>query len=471
MTISVDQIDHWRSLPTETAVLEFKEAKTQYDTDKVFGYCVAISNEGGGHLVLGIRNQIPHIIIGTRAIDNPAGMAEKILNKLGFRVDVEELAHPDGRVVVFSIPSRPRGEARHLDGAYLMRCGESLQAMTPDRLKAIFAEDKPDWLEEPTATKIGAAKVTALLDTETYFRLLNLPYPKTSDGIMGQLLRDRLVIEERHGTYSIRRIAALILAKNLEEFPELQRKAPRVIVYQGTSKLATPVSDRTAAKGYAVGFQGLVRHINRFLPQNEVIQDALRNQMKLIPEVAIRELVANALIHQDLSIGGASVVIEVFTNRLEVSNPGEPIISVDRLIDGYQSRNERLAALMRKMRICEERGRGVDEIVRTAELYQLPAPDFRAVEKRTLATIFGHKGFDQMDREDRIRACYQHCALKWVMSERMTNQSLRERFHVPASKSAIVSQVISATIEAEWIKLDEDAGTSRRFACYLPFWA
>ena len=76
-----------------------------------------------------------------------------------------------------------------------------------------------------------------------------------------------------------------------------------------------------------------------------------------------------------------------------------------------------------------------------------------------------------MDREDRVRACYQHCALKWVMSERMTNQSLRERFGLPESKSAIVSQVISATLETGQIKPDERVGASRKFARYLPFWA
>jgi ATP-dependent DNA helicase RecG len=76
-----------------------------------------------------------------------------------------------------------------------------------------------------------------------------------------------------------------------------------------------------------------------------------------------------------------------------------------------------------------------------------------------------------MDRNDRIRACYQHCALRWVMSERMTNQSLRERFDLAEDKAAIASQVIAATIEAGLIKPDESVGGSRKFARYLPFWA
>lgn len=76
-----------------------------------------------------------------------------------------------------------------------------------------------------------------------------------------------------------------------------------------------------------------------------------------------------------------------------------------------------------------------------------------------------------MDRADRIRACYQHCVLKWAMSERMTNQTLRERFHLAEGKVASVSLVISATIDAGLIKSDEKVGKSRKYARYLPYWA
>jgi predicted HTH transcriptional regulator len=207
------------------------------------------------------------------------------------------------------------------------------------------------------------------------------------------------------------------------------------------------------------------------LPQNEVIEDALRKEVKLVPEIAIRELVANALIHQDFRITGASMMVEIYSNRVEISNPGEPIVPVERFIDGYQSRNERLADLMRRMRICEEKSSGIDKVVQAAEIYQLPAPDFRTTHRRTVVVIFGPKDFEAMDRDDRVRACYQHCALKWVMGERMTNQSLRERFHQPESKSAIISQIISAAIEAKAIKPDEKVGGSRKYARYLPFWA
>lgn len=469
MPTTPEQIDLWLKTPSEHQRLEFKEAKAQFDSVKLNQYCVALANEGGGHLVLGVSDKPPRNVVGTQASGNPVALAAKLFQVLGFRVDVEEVRHPDGRVVVFHIPSRPRGTAYHHEGAYLMRAGNQLVPMSEDQLRCIFAEGGPGWLQEDSKQNLDAQEVVELLDAQTFFELLKLPFPTNRDGILDRLQQDQLVRLDA-GRYSISRIGALLLARRLEEFSDVARKAPRVVVFSGTSKIETKL-DRVGTTGYAVGFRNLVRFVMSQLPQNEVIEDALRREVKLVPEIVIRELVANALIHQDLNMGGASVMVEIYANRVEISNPGEPIVPVERFIDGYQSRNERMADLMRRLGICEEKSSGIDKVVQAAELYQLPAPDFRTGHRRTYATIFGPREFDAMDRDDRVRACYQHCALKWVMSERMTNQSLRERFHLPESKSAIVSQVIAAAIDAGQVKPDEKVGASRKYARYLPFWA
>lgn len=469
MVTTPEQIDRWRQAKSEHERLEFKAAKAQFDNETLYQYCVAIANEGGGYLVLGVANDPPRPVVGTQAFRDPTAMATKALQKLGFRVDIEEVHHPDGRVLVFHIPSRPRGTAYNLDGKYLMRSGSALVAMGEDVLRRIFAEGGPNWLDGISVATADAQQVVDFLDTQSFFDLLRLPYPTRREGVIDRLVQESLIVGS-DGGYAIRRIGALLLAKRLTDFADVARKAPRVVVYSGTSKLETRL-DQVGNRGYAVGFQGLVRFIMGQLPQNEVIEDALRTQMKLLSEVVIRELVANALIHQDFTVEGASVMIEVYSNRVEFSNPGEPVVPVERFIDGYQSRNERLADLMRRMGVCEEKSSGIDRVVQEAETYQLPAPEFRAGHRRTYVTIFGPKEFDAMDRDDRVRACYQHCALKYVMSERMTNQSLRQRFHLAEAKAAIVSQVITATIEAGLIKSDETVGGSRKYARYLPFWA
>lgn len=463
------QIDLWRQVPSEHQRLEFKEAKNQFDQDKLRRYCVALANEGGGHLVLGVADRPPRAVVGTAAFPNPVAQAQDLFNQLGFRVDVEEVAHPDGRIIVFHIPSRPRGSAYALNGAYWMRAGEGLTPMSEDRLRTIFKEGQPDWAEEYAAVTLDAAQIVALLDTQAFFALLKLPYPASRDGVIDRLVSERLIDQTGHA-YAIRRLGALLLARSLADFPDLARKAPRTVVYSGTSKLDTQL-DHTATSGYAVGFQRLVQFIMSHLPRNEIIEHALRKEVTLVPEVVIRELTANALIHQDLTVGGASVMIEIYRNRVEISNPGEPIVPVERFIDGYQSRNERLADLMRRMGVCEEKSSGIDRVVQAAEMFQLPAPEFRIDFRRTMATIYGPKNFEDMDRDDRTRACYQHCVLKWVMAEHMTNQSLRERFRLPENRSTTASQIIAATVEAGLIKSDARTGASKKFARYLPFWA
>lgn len=419
MTTSSEQIDIWRSASTEDQRLEFKEAKTQFDNRKLYKYCVALANEGGGHLLLGIADIPPRRVVGTAAFNNPVEMAKKLFEAVGFRVDIEEVMHPDGRVLIFHIPPRPRGTAYHLDGAYLMRSGESLIPMSEDQLRRIFAEGGPDWLEQPAREKLSAEDVIDLLNTQSFFELLGLRYPTDRTGVLGRLAQERLLDDSADG-YSIRRLGAILLAKRIQDFPDLSRKAPRIVVYSGNSKLETRL-DQEASKGYAVGFQELVQFVMSQLPQNEVVEDALRKQVKLVPEITIRELVANALIHQDFSVSGMSVMVEIYNDHVEISNPGESIVPVERFIDGYQSRNERLADLMRRFAICEEKSSGIDKVIQAVETYQLPAPDFHTAFRRTAVTLFGHQPFEDMDRDARVRACYQHCCLRYVLHQKMTN--------------------------------------------------
>lgn len=473
MTITPETLARWRLMPAESERLEFKEAKQQFDVQKLMRYCVALANEGGGHLVLGVSDASPRRVVGSQAFASAGHLNElkaRIVEKLRIRVDSTELHTPDGRVLVLSVPSRPMGQALDYEGAYLMRAGEDLVPMTADRLRSIFAEGQPDWLQQPAVGQLSADQVTNLLDTQGYFDLLGLPYPSTREAVLERLAGDRLILREADG-WEISRLGALLLAKKLEAFPiEVARKAPRVVIYEGTNKLLTRV-DMTGKKGYAVGFDGLVDFVHTSAPQNRFVEEALREEVKMFPKQALRELIANALVHQDFTIDGASVMIEMYSDRVEISNPGTPPIKVERFIDDYRSRNERMADLMRRFGVCEEKGSGVDKVVFAAETFQLPAPDFRVGDTRTTAVLFAHQEFGAMGRNDRIRACYQHCCLQYVSNRLMSNQSLRTRFGLPDSGTATVSQVIAAAKDAKLIKLDDSESTSSRYARYLPFWA
>jgi ATP-dependent DNA helicase RecG len=111
----------------------------------------------------------------------------------------------------------------------------------------------------------------------------------------------------------------------------LRRKGVRVIAYKGNSRVAT-IREQEGIKGYACGFEGLIGYINTLLPSNEVIGQALRRTVPMYPELAVRELVANALIHQDFFVSGAGPMIEIFEDRMEIINPGVPLVEVDRFL-------------------------------------------------------------------------------------------------------------------------------------------
>lgn len=469
-SISLADFQRLINTPKEHECLEFKRATTSYDSTKLYKYCVGIANEGGGKLILGVTDKPPRQVVGTASINDPADMQSKIFDKLGFRVNIEELVHPNGRVIICHIPSRPRGTAYDFEGAYLMRSSESLVPMSEDRLREIFAEGGSDWLNRPAREDCSSDDIVQLLDTRSYFDLTKQPIPRDQAGEIARFEGEGLIAED-YGRYTITNLGAILFAKRLDDFEELRRKAPRFIVYDGTDKRKVQ-KDIIGNKGYVVGFQGLLESISAQIPSNEFIGKAFRTELlKMFPDEAIRELVANALVHQEFTAVGNSVSIELYTDRIEISNPGKPPISTDRFIDEDRARNERLANLMRRVGICEQRGSGIDKVVFKAEFYQLPAPDFRVSDHRTIAVMFAYKPFDAMDGKDRVRSCYQHCVLKYVTNERMTNQTLRERFQLPKSKRETVSRIIADAIQQNRIKADDPSNKSKRYTKYVPWFA
>jgi ATP-dependent DNA helicase RecG len=266
-------------------------------------------------------------------------------------------------------------------------------------------------------------------------------------------------------------MGAILFAKDINKFDQISRKAIRIIIYKGKNRTKTE-KEQSGKRGYAIGFENLIEYIGSILPSNEEIIKAIREETKLYPLLAIRELVANVLIHQDFSITGTGPMVEIFEDRIELTNPGKPLISPLRFIDhNPQSRNEKLAYFMRRIGICEERGSGIDKVIFQCEVFQLPAPEFIEGENFTRVILYSPKPLREMDKQDKIRACYQHCCLKHVSGSIMTNQSLRKRLGVAKGNYPIVSRIIGDTLKADLVKDYDPTNTSRKYAKYIPFWA
>ncbi len=295
--------------------------------------------------------------------------------------------------------------------------------------------------------------------------------PTESAELSQWLLAEGLAVADGRGFY-ITNFGAIAAARKLDEFGSLERKRIRVIRYRGTNKVET-IDELPGNRGYAVGFEGLIGYLKRALPHSEVIQQSLRTEVSVYPEIALRELIANALIHQDFTVTGAGPMVEIYDDRIEVTNPGTllPGKRPDRLIGTTpESRNELLASSFRRYRICEERGTGFQKVVGAIELFGLPPLVFTLQENAFRVTLFAPRKFTDMSQTERIEACYQHAVLQYLSSSTLTNTTVRERFKLHEKYRNQITNLIGDAVAAGRIKR-KDAGNGKKFAEYLPYWA
>jgi ATP-dependent DNA helicase RecG len=382
----------------------------------------------------------------------------------------QELLHPDGRLVVLEIPAATSSPIAFDRVAYIR-----LGSATPKLLDykeveaALWAKLRPFAWEQGVALAFMASDdVLTNLDYASYFDLSRQRLPDNRAGIFERLEADRLIRRETAERWDITNLGAILFAKRLSLFKGLDRKAVRVIQYVGNDRTET-LRRYEETRGYAAGFTAVIDHIDGLLPRNEEIGKALRQERSLYPAIAIRELVANALIHQDLTVTGAGPMIELFADRIEITNPGKPLVEPARFVDlPPRSRNESLAALMRRMGICEEQGSGVDKALKSVELFQLPPPDFRVDGDSVRVVLYGPRSFASMTPAERIRACTQHAALRWLAGQKMTNASLRDRFGLGSTNAAAVSRIIREASDAQQIRLADPYAPK---SGYVPTWA
>ena len=484
MSVSRDiaLVDELRALPSEAPWVEFKSNNT--DPDMIGKRCSALSNaariEGRdfAYMVWGIEDG-SHAVIGTDF--NPEAhkahgqilqlwLANSLQPSIAFSFRV--VSHPEGRVVLLEIPAAT-GTPVAFNSITYIRIGSSTPKLTdyPERYQQLIERMQPYRWEQGIARQYASGDdVLRLLDYSQYFRLTKQPLPDNRAGIFDKLEGDRLIVRDVGERWNITHLGAILFAHQLSDFEaSLARKAVRFIAYGGKNRAATVTHRHDDPKGYAVGFEGLVGYLNDLLPKNEHIGSALREAHPLFPELAIRELVANALIHQDMTVSGAGPQIELFSDRIEISNPGSPLVTPDRMIDlPPRSRNETLASLMRRMSMCEEQGSGLDKVIEQVEVFQLPAPLFRSEGNSTQVVLYAPRSFAEMTPDERVRACYFHAVLKFLSGDRMKNASLCTRLGIAAKNAAQVSAVINKTLTAGLIRV---ADPEHPRAGYVPHWA
>ncbi|MBX1794478.1 putative DNA binding domain-containing protein [Campylobacter jejuni] len=327
---------------------------------------------------------------------------------------IHEITEKEIRLVVFEIEATKISPIKFEEKAYI-RIGSNRKELDkyPEKEKKLWQVLSGFSFEDEIAkSNLNIQDIYDLLDYSKCFDMLDISYDNySSDEYIIEKLIEHGLVKNLNDSFAITNLGAILFVKDLTKFKGLNRKRIRFIRYQGKNKIHT-----------------------------------------------LEEL------------EGRNPMIEMYSDRIEITNNGKSLIDIKRLIDmPSKSRNDKLANLMRIMGICEERGSGVDKVIDSVEAYQLPAPDFINNEDYFQAILFSHMPLEDMTKQDRIRATYQHCCLKWASREAMTNASLRARFKIGDKQHSKASKIISDTLEAGLIKQQDPENKSTKHVKYVPF--
>ncbi|MGV0006091.1 MAG: ATP-binding protein [Candidatus Porifericomitaceae bacterium WSBS_2022_MAG_OTU9] len=475
-----DLLDKFLSQSAETELVEFKaniaDPEQIAKTISAMANSAALIGDPAAYIVWGVEDGT-HKVTGT-SFDYVKAKAKGNASFLGWLAQMlsanaqyqfNTFQYQGKPVVLLEIEAAARYPVQFERGRFI-RIGSNNSRLDPEKERLLWSKLGQSNFENGLALQ-GAVgeQVLELLDYQSFFSLVGKPTPKTNGAILDALSKENIIVEEPSGRWNISNMGAVLFARDFSDFQHLQRKRVRVIVCDNAR---SRIREKESSKGYAVMFENLIEHVMRQIPDYESINGGGRRiSTKDLPEGAVRELIANAMIHQDFHSTGTSLMVEVYPKRLQVTSPGAPLVETKRFIDAPpRTRNEDIAAFMRRIGFCEERGSGIDLVVRLAEDGHLPAPLFEVKAEHTIATIFTKQEIDDIDKGERIRACYQHACLLQQRGEYMTNASLRQRFGIEGNRASLISKIIKDTVEAGLIGCYDDS-VGNRARKYKPYWA
>ena len=489
--------DHWLGkiselckLPHETEWVEFKVDNNNPhkigENISALANSALLHNKDRAYIVWGIEDET-HDMVGTNFLSYKAKKGNEpleawLLRKIKPDIDFsfhDVTANDDKHFVILEIFPADKYPVA-FDKTEYIRIGSSTRELRnyPEKEKAIWRLLEDRTFEQSIAAEnLNYEDILQLLDYASYFKLLKANLPDGHEKIVSELQRYEIIKPCDNGRFNITNLGAILFAVDMRNFSQLSRKAVRIIQYTGTGRLRSGGETESRSieienwKGYASSLDDIAKQINSLYPRSEIIEGAVRHELEEFPVTTVRELVANAFIHQDLSERGSGPMIELFRDRIEITNPGKPSIPIDRFIDEHPPpRNQKLAYVMRQLDLCEERGSGIDNALREIEVNQLPPPLFSATSNSTRVVLFARKPLNEMDRSARLRACYQHACLQYVTGNKMTNKSLRTRFGLSDKSASLVSGILNdATNEGLIVPANPSSGN--RIRHYLPHWA
>ncbi len=445
-------------------------------TERLAQHLCAFSNlKGGGLLVFGVNDDASLFSVTKQESDEIIKKLGNIAkNNLSTSIAIEHwTTEYKGHSLLFIRIPEQIDKPTHLRGkeiwdSYTRSAGQTVK-MSRSQIKSMIADSQGLHFEKRIVKEnVTTETLLKLLNYQKYFEMADKDQPKDIH-VIAKRPEEFGLCQRTEDGWNITNMGAILFANNMADFEGLERYSIIVRKYAGANNREL-LSEQIGAFGYVVGFEGLVDYIMKLTSTEEI--GVVRNMKPTYPKIAIREFVANAMIHQDFSIEGMRVVIEIFSNRITITNPGAPLQDINRLLDlPPQSRNEDLAQAMFLLGICERRGSGIDRAVEAIESMLLPASRFTKGENFTRIFMYPQKSLSDMTKQEKIDACYQHACLLYENNEYINNQSIRTRFGLDKNQSSVASRIIADTLEAGRIKVSDENIVSKKYATYVPYYA
>lgn len=472
--------------PDETEWIEFKENNA--DPERIGQDISALANSAAylgrsrAYKVWGVTDG-DHKLVGTSF--DPNHMKAKgnqdlliwlrVFLSVHASYEFKTFSH-DGKAFVVLIVEASVGQPVCFDKVSYIREGSSTSRLEPGSAKEARLWERlqaGDFESKVAERDVTLEELPDLLDMDAYFDLLEMRAPSELAERVRFLVEQDLVRHQDNGRYAITNLGALLIAKRVTMFPGLRKRAVRVLEYRGKDVLDKK-NDKTFDMGYALALSGLEEYVMGLLPEEEQVEGAFRRMRPVYPQRAVRELLSNMVIHQDLSDSHTAPVVSIFEGRIEFSNPGVSLVPAERMLNAQpKSRNAALAGLLRQMGLCEEQGSGMDIAVAFCESEHMAAPKIETDEQLgTRVTLYAGSAYSRMKKAERKEAVYWHSCLMFARDDSMGNQSLRERFGLDDSRknTVAISRLIKECCDEGLIK-DEDEDAGDKYRRYVPYWA
>lgn len=366
--------------------VEFKSASGGFHFEELIKYCVALANEGGGTIVLGVTDKRPRHIVGTRAFDEPGRTEAGLFEQLRQRIPIEEYRHDGKRVLLVRVPARLSGTAWQYKGSFWMRAGDALVPMSDDQLRRIHEETGPDFSAEICAGARFEDLDPAAIDTLQRLWQRKAPDQDIASRPPDRLLSDAELLVGQGLTY-----AALILLGTREALGRYLAQAEIVFEYRSNEAPGPAADRREFRRGFLPVLDEIWQLVNLRNDRQHFQQGLFVWDVPTFNERAVREAVLNAASHRDYRHGG-SVFVRQYPRRIEIVSPGgfPPGINKENLLWEQNPRNRRVAEVLAKCGLVERAGQGFDLIYRECIQHSKPLPDFSHTSEHSVwVTLHG----------------------------------------------------------------------------------